>query len=55
MEELMELLTQIQELAGIGLDSLAAEAGAPVEGEELPPEGEELPPEGEEFPPEEGA
>lgn len=47
MEELMELLTQIQELAGIGLDALAAEAGAPVEGEP-PAEGEEeFPPEGE--------
>lgn len=45
MEELMELLMQIQELAGIGLDALAAEAGAPVEGEEFPVEGEEFPPE----------
>lgn len=51
MEELAEILAQIQELAGIGLEGLmgAAEGGAPVEGEELPPEGEELPPEEEAF------
>lgn len=48
MEELMELLMQIQELAGIGIDALAAETGAAVEGEELLVEegGEEFPPEG---------
>ena len=47
MKELAEILAQIQELAGVGLEGLmgAAEGGAPAEGEEPPPEGEELPPE----------
>ena len=36
-EQLMELLSQIQELAGVALESLAGEQGAP-EGEPPPEE-----------------
>ena len=40
MEQLIELLKQIQELAGVAIDALegATEGGAPAEGE--PPAGE---------------
>ena len=48
MEELIELLQQIQELAGVGIDALENAAG---EGEEAPPPEEgEAPPEGGEPP-----
>lgn len=43
-QQLMELLTQIQELAGVALDGLVGEQGPPPEGEEEVPEGEEGPP-----------
>ena len=50
MDELIELLSQIQELAGIAIEALSGggEGGAPAEGApaEAPPEGG-----GEEFPP----
>ena len=55
MDQLIELLQQIQELAGVGIEALqgAGEAGggAPEGGEAPagPPEGGEAPPE--EFPP----
>ncbi len=47
MEELAEILAQIQELAGVGLEGLmgAAEGGAPPKEGAAPPEDEELPPE----------
>lgn len=48
MEQLIELLQQIQDLAGVGIDALT-EATAGVEGGGAPPEGP--PPEG--PPPEE--
>lgn len=53
MEELIELLSQIQELAGAGIEALsgaeeAAYAEAPAEGGEVPLEGE-APPEEEAF------
>lgn len=53
MEQLIELLEQIQELAGIAIEALTEAAGgggAPPEGEGPPPG--EAPPEG--PPPEEG-
>lgn len=37
-EQLMELLSQIQELAGMGLEALAAGQGAPPAEGEAPPE-----------------
>lgn len=49
MEELIELLSQIQELAGIGIEALSGEGG----GEGGPPPEEGMPPE-EPLPPEEG-
>ena len=57
MEELIELLQQIQELAGVGIDALenAAQGGGeapPPEEGEAPPKGGE-PPEGPGQPPEE--
>ena len=39
-EQLMELLTQIQELAGVALDGLVGDAQAPADGA---PEGEAEP------------
>lgn len=42
-QQLMELLTQIQELAGVALDGLIGEQVAPPEGEEGPP-ADEAPP-----------
>ena len=53
MEELLELLSQIQELAGAGIEALtgaeeAAYEEAPAEGEEASAEGE-VPPEEEAF------
>lgn len=47
MEELIQLLQQIQELAGVGIEALQGAAG----GGEAPAEG----PAPEEVPPEEGA
>lgn len=47
--QIIELLAQIQELAGLGLDALAGGGGAPAG--EMPPEGDEMPPEGEMPPP----
>ena len=40
MEQLIELLTQIQELAGVGIDALQGAMG----GGETPPEGGDMPP-----------
>ena len=54
MEQLIELLTQIQELAGVGIEALQQALGAAQGGEGAPPEGappEGAPPEG--APPEE--
>lgn len=53
MEQLIELLTQIQELAGVGIDALNEALGGGGEGGP-PPEGG-MPPGGEEMPPEEPA
>lgn len=36
-EQLLELLTQIAELAGVGIDALVGEQGVPAEGGEEPP------------------
>lgn len=50
MEQLIELLTQIQELAGVGIEALnealsgGGEGGPTPEGD-MPPGGEEMPPE----------
>ena len=44
MEQLIELLTQIQELAGVGIEALQQALGAAQGGEGAPPEG--APPEG---------
>lgn len=52
MEELIELLSQIQELAGIGIDALQQAAGG-GEGPEGPPPEEGAPAPGEGAPPEE--
>lgn len=47
MEQLVELLRQIQELAGVGIEALeGAAAGAESGAEGAPPEGEGPPPEG---------
>ena len=55
MDELIELLTQIQELAGVGIDALQQAAGGDEGAEALmPPEGE-APPEGGPPPEEEPA
>ena len=57
MEQLIELLTQIQELAGVGIEALEEALGAGGGGE-APPEGpppEGPPPEEAGPPPEEGA
>lgn len=55
MEQLIELLTQIQELAGVGIDALNEALGGGGEGGPPPaPEGD-MPPGGEEMPPEEPA
>lgn len=53
MEQLIELLTQIQELAGVGIEALNEALGGGGEGGP-PPEGG-MPPGGEEMPPEEPA
>ena len=56
MEQLIELLTQIQELAGVGIEALEEALGAG--GGEAPPEGpppDGPPPEEAGPPPEEGA
>lgn len=37
-EQLLELLTQISELAGVAIDGLVGEQQAPAEGEEPPAE-----------------
>jgi hypothetical protein len=37
-EQLLELLTQIQELAGVAIDSLVGDQKAPAKGEEPPAE-----------------
>lgn len=37
-EQLLELLTQISELAGVAIDGLVGEQGPPPEGEEAPVE-----------------
>lgn len=37
-EQLVELFTQIQELAGVGIEALVGGAEAPPEGEEPPAE-----------------
>lgn len=42
MEELIELLKQIQELAGVGIEAIEATGAG---GEGAPPEGGEAPPE----------
>ena len=47
MEQLIELLMQIQELAGVGIDALQEALGA-AGGEGAPPEG--APPEGASMP-----
>ena len=39
MEQLIELLTQIQELAGVGIEALQQALGAAQGGEGAPPEG----------------
>lgn len=51
MEQLIELLQQIQELAGVGIDALmqASEEAGVVEGGGDPEMDEGLPPEEEEF------
>lgn len=43
-EQLMELLTQIQDLAGVALDSLAGAQGAPPESEPKPQPDDQGPP-----------
>lgn len=55
MEQLIELLQQIQDLAGVAIDALNEAAGAAGGGETGPPVEGELPPEGTEGgpPPEE--
>ena len=59
MEQLIELLTQIQELAGVGIEALEEALGAGGGGDappEGPPPGEAgLPPEEAGSPPEAGA
>lgn len=55
MEQLIELLTQIQDLAGVGIDALNEALGGGGGGEGGPPPAPEgdMPPGGEEMPPEE--
>ena len=53
MDELIELLQQIQELAGVGISALEEARGQGTGEEEAPPEGE--PPAAEAGPPEEPA
>lgn len=55
MEQLIELLTQIQELAGVGIDALNEALGGGEGGEGGPPPEGGMPPGGEEMPPEEPA
>ena len=54
MEQLIELLTQIQDLAGVGIDALNEALGGDEGGPPPAPEGD-MPPGGEEMPPEEPA
>ena len=54
MEQLIELLTQIQELAGVGIDALNEALGGGEGGPPPAPEGV-MPSGGEEMPPEEPA
>ena len=56
MKELIELLNQIQDLAGVGIDALqqasGGDAATAAAGEAMPPAGEGAPPAGEGAPPE---
>ena len=58
MKELIELLNQIQDLAGVGIDALqqagGGDAATAAAGEAMPPAGEGAPPAGEGAP-QEGA
>ena len=58
MKELIELLNQIQDLAGVGIDALqqasGGDAATAAAGEAMPPAGEAMPPAGEGAP-QEGA
>lgn len=51
MEQLIELLKQIQELAGTAVDALEGAAKGGTEGEGAPHHGGDMPPEGEGAPP----
>ena len=54
MKELIELLNQIQDLAGVGIDALqqasGVDAATAAAGEAMPPAGEAMPPAGEGAP-----
>ena len=54
MKELIELLNQIQDLAGVGIDALqqasGGDAATAAAGEAMPPAGEAMPPAGEGAP-----
>ena len=54
MKELIELLNQIQDLAGVGIDALqqasGGDAATAAAGEEMPSAGEAMPPAGEGAP-----
>ena len=58
MKELIELLNQIQDLAGVGIDALQQASGGDATtaaaGKAMPPAGEAMPPAGEGAP-QEGA